>query len=121
MGSLVSPSEGKQFHFGKAGSSAAIVDGTRFGFRDFSLMLGDVQPGDRVPLHRHAYDEVFVVQAGHGRYTIGDEIVEADAGQIVVVPAGIPHTFTNPGTEPLHHLAVHGAPEVVIEWLEPLS
>jgi quercetin dioxygenase-like cupin family protein len=115
---LVSPEQGKQFKFG-AGSVAAIVDGERFGFQPFSLMIGEVRPGDRVPLHRHAYDEAFVVQEGRGRYEIGDQVIDAAAGEIVVVPAGIPHTFTNLGEEPLRHLAVHGAPAVVIEWLEP--
>jgi mannose-6-phosphate isomerase-like protein (cupin superfamily) len=43
----------------------------------------------------HPYTEVFVVQAGRLRFTVGDATIEASAGQIVIVPAGVPHKFTS--------------------------
>ncbi len=39
-------------------------------------------------LHRHPYEEVFVVQEGTATFTAGDETIEAKGGQVVVVPAG---------------------------------
>jgi mannose-6-phosphate isomerase-like protein (cupin superfamily) len=43
-----------------------------------------------------------VVQEGSATFTAGDEIVEAHGGQVVVVPAGVPHKFVNTGVPPPH-------------------
>jgi hypothetical protein len=50
-------------------------------------------------LHTHPYDEVFVVQEGDLTFTVGDVIVEAKGGQIVVAPAGTPHKVATPATD----------------------
>jgi len=42
---------------------------------------------------------VFIVTAGQLRFTSGTESVDAAAGTVVVVPIGIPHTFSNPFQE----------------------
>lgn len=119
MNYLVSPEQLGVFRFGSHGSAAAIFNGGNFGCPSISVMLGDVQPGDRVPLHRHDYDELFVVQAGIGIYTIGETSVKATAGHLVLIPAGQPHSITNAGSDVLRHTAFHAAPAVAIEWLEP--
>jgi len=59
-----------------------------------------------VPLHRHDCDELLVIHAGRGTYTVGDTTAEAGAGEIVVIPAGTPHRWFNHTDEPLVHTAV---------------
>jgi quercetin dioxygenase-like cupin family protein len=50
--------------------------------------------GDSPPLHRHdREDEVFHVLAGEVRFRVGDQEVLARAGDTVVGPRGVPHTF----------------------------
>ena len=45
--------------------------------------------------HLHAVeDHVWYVQAGHGRFWVGDEVVEAGPGSILHGPHGIPHAFS---------------------------
>jgi mannose-6-phosphate isomerase-like protein (cupin superfamily) len=52
--------------------------------------------------HRHAqHDEGFYVVSGTARFTVGSTVYEAPPGTLVMVPPGVPHTFANPGDEPL--------------------
>ena len=63
--------------------------------------------GDGPPLHTHPYDEVFIIRQGSGRFTIGDRIVEAGAGQILMAPAEVPHKFENLGPGRLETTDIH--------------
>jgi mannose-6-phosphate isomerase-like protein (cupin superfamily) len=67
-------------------------------------------------LHRHPYDETFVVYSGAARFTVGGEVVEAHAGQILVAPALVPHTFVTLGEYSAHH--IHASDRFITEWLE---
>jgi quercetin dioxygenase-like cupin family protein len=60
-----------------------------------SFFVGEFQPGTGPSLHRHPYDETFVVEAGSATLTLGDDTLELVAGQIIVVPAGAPHKFVS--------------------------
>jgi Cupin domain len=57
----------------------------------------DASPGSGPKLHKHPYEEVFVVQEGNATFTAGDEVIEVSGGQVVVVPAGVAHKFVNSG------------------------
>jgi len=53
------------------------------------------------PQHRHAqHDEGFYVVSGTARFTVGEQVHDAAAGTLVMIPPGAPHTFANPGEEP---------------------
>jgi mannose-6-phosphate isomerase-like protein (cupin superfamily) len=107
------------FPVGPAGSRASIFNGGAHAFPGVSLMLAELQPGEGPALHRHAYDEAFTIGEGLAAFTIDGVVVEAGPGDVVVVPAAVPHSFLNAGTEVLRLTAVHVAPKVEIEWLEP--
>lgn len=83
-----------------------------------SLILNTSEPGEGPRLHRHPYDETFVVEAGNLSFQLGDELHQAGPGDVVVVPAQVPHKFTNegPGTSKL--VCIHANPTIVGEWLE---
>jgi len=115
---LVRSSDLPQRGFGD-GIQASMFNGIDYGLSGTSMMFGEVAPGSRVQLHQHPYDELFMVREGQGAYTIGDVTVEAVAGDLVLIPAGVPHTFVNTGSEVLCHAAVHAAPRITIEWVEP--
>ena len=83
-----------------------------------SLILVDTSPGHGPRLHRHEYEEVFAVQSGSVRFTVGDETLDAGPGDVVVAPAGTPHGFVNSGSEQLRMVAIHVSPKFVTEWLE---
>ena len=107
-----------RFDVGPAGSYAHILNGVQHELPSVSLMLAELQPGEGPAWHRHAYDEVFSIAEGTATFTIGDETITVDYGQVVLVPAGVPHKFLNSGTGILKLTAVHVAPKVIIEWLD---
>jgi mannose-6-phosphate isomerase-like protein (cupin superfamily) len=93
-------------------------------FQDFehggtgiSMIFVDAAPGRGPALHRHDYDEVFVVQEGQATMTAGEREIVVQAGDIVVVPAGQPHGFVNSGDGPLRQIDIHLSPRYVTEWL----
>ena len=65
--------------------------------------------GDRIPLHRHDVDEVVVVLAGQGAYSLAGEVSDVTPGDVVFIPAGTDHGTTNTGDRPLHLHAVFPA------------
>ena len=83
-----------------------------------SVIVVDAPPGGGPKLHRHPYEEVFVIQEGSVTFMAGGETIEAKGGQVVVVPAGVAHKFTNSGTGRLRQVDVHASDKFVTEWLE---
>ena len=63
--------------------------------------------GDGPRLHVHPYDEVFIVRTGRAQFTIGDDKIEAEAGQILLGPANVPHKFANLGPGRLETTDIH--------------
>ena len=82
-----------------------------------SIILVDAGPGRGPALHKHPYEEVFIVQEGRATFTAGDEEREVSAGAIVIVPGGTPHRFVNSGDRPLRQVAIHVSPRFATEWL----
>lgn len=93
-------------------------EGYRFGEVGTSFIWVEANPGEGPKLHRHPYAEVFVVLEGRARYTVGDETVEAGAGQVLIAPAGTPHRFVNAGPGPLKQIDIHASDRFDTEWLE---
>jgi len=100
------------------GIAAGLFNGVQHGLADISLMFGEVQPGAEVGLHRHTYEELFVIHQGQAAFTIDGTTVDVRAGDLVVIPAGAPHRFVNTGADVLQQTAVHAADAIAIEWLE---
>ena len=94
------------------------LQGYQYGDTNISLILVDVAPGEGPKLHVHPYEEVFVIQEGSATYTIGSTTLEAKAGQIAIVPAGVPHKFVNSGSGRLLQVDIHHSPRFITQWLE---
>ena len=69
----------------------------------------DAADGEGPGLHWHPYAETFVVLAGRGRFFRGDEVLEATAGDLLVVPPRTLYRFVAVGPDPLLCVAIHGA------------
>jgi quercetin dioxygenase-like cupin family protein len=78
-------------------------------FESSALLVGlnSLQNGQAQPLHDHAnQDKFYLVLAGTGRFTVGDETRECSAGDLVLAPAGIPHGVVNQAADLLTFLTV---------------
>ena len=83
-----------------------------------SLILDDSEPGHGPRLHRHPYDETWVVREGNLTFQLGEERVAAGPGDVVIAPPGVPHKFTNDGPGRSRLVCIHANPTMVTEWLE---
>lgn len=99
-------------------SGAREWEGYHFNDTAVSLILVDLPPGGGPRLHRHPYAELFIVHEGRARFTVGAATVDAEAGQIVIVPAEVPHKFINVGQGILRQTDIHVSNQFVTEWLE---
>lgn len=82
------------------------------------LILDHSEPGQGPRLHRHPYDETWVVQEGNLTFQVGEERHQAQTGDIVIVPPDAPHKFTNDGPGPSSLVCIHANPTMVTDWLE---
>jgi mannose-6-phosphate isomerase-like protein (cupin superfamily) len=67
--------------------------------------------GEGPTLHVHPYDEIFTITEGRARFTVGDGTIDAEAGDVVLGPANIPHGYQNLGPGRLDSLDIHLSPE----------
>jgi quercetin dioxygenase-like cupin family protein len=82
-----------------------------------SFFLLHTPPGEGPALHHHPYAETFIIQEGQATFTVGDDMIEARAGDIVVAPANVPHGFVNSGSRLLRSVNIHPVPEMETVWL----
>ncbi len=80
-----------------------------------SVVLLDAAPGDQQAPHTHPVEEIVVVQQGAATFFLGAEQARiVRAGEVVRIPANIPHRWVVAGDRRLLAVAVHGAAEIVI-------
>ena len=99
-------------------------DGNTYEFEGFrqntevSFIWVDIPPGGSVRLHKHPYEEIFIIQEGVSSFMVGSTTLEAVAGQIMIVPANVPHKFMNNGDRQLKQIDIHVNKEFITDWLE---
>ena len=85
---------------------------------DVTVVMEEVAPGDRIPLHRHRVNEAVMIVSGEAEVTLGDEVVRPVAGSTVFIPAGTVHGHRNVGSDVLRIVAIFPAVVVDMEMLE---
>lgn len=83
------------------------LEGERIGAGVTVLFFSSETPGAGPKLHVHPYEELFIIRRGRARFTVGDEELEAEAGDIVFGPANTPHKFVNLGPGRLETTDIH--------------
>lgn len=102
------PSDGNTYDF----------EGSQYDDTDVSFIWVDMPPGAKVRMHQHPYKEVFIIEEGSSTFTVGSDRLEAHAGQVIVVPAGVPHKFANSGQGRLRQIDIHVSKTISTQWLE---
>jgi quercetin dioxygenase-like cupin family protein len=82
-----------------------------------TFLLVDAPPGSGPALHQHPYEEIIIVQEGHGTFVLDGEESEVQGGEVVIIPAEVPHRFVNSGDGPLRQIDIHLSSHFVTEWL----
>lgn len=97
------------------GGSVRIVQGDEHDLGGVSVAISDNPPGGGAPEHRHSCGEVFVVYEGRGVYTIGESVIVAEPGDVVIVPPHTWHSFRSDGDTRLRHVGVFSRGHVDFE------
>lgn len=100
------------------GSLRGVYQGSELGGSVSLIMVSSDTPGSGPKLHRHPYDETFVIRHGAAEFTLGEQRRIGRAGNVLVAPATVPHKFVDLGEGRLETVNIHAAPEIVTEWLE---
>ena len=93
-------------------------EGFQYQDTEISFIWVDMPPGGTIRLHKHPYKEIFIVQEGVSTFTVGSETLQAQAGQVIIVPAEMPHKFSNLGSLRLKQIDIHINKEFLTDWLE---
>jgi len=93
-------------------------EGTQYQDTEVSFIWVDMPPGGTIRLHKHPYKEIFIIQEGVATFTVGSATLEAHAGQIVIVPADVPHKFMNSSDKQLRQIDIHVNKQFITYWLE---
>ena len=104
---IVGPRDGKAGNLGSIGVRF-MIDTEETTAGGFSLIEHPLPPRRMAaPLHRHSReDEYSYVLAGRMGALLGDEVVYAEAGDLVHKPRDQWHTFWNAGDEPCRILEI---------------
>ena len=102
----------------REGVGSYEFEGYLHGDSAVSFIWIDLPPGEGPRLHKHPYEEIFIVQEGRPRFTVGTETLDAQPGQIIVVPPETPHKFVNNGPGRARLVCLQSNPKLETEWLE---
>jgi mannose-6-phosphate isomerase-like protein (cupin superfamily) len=75
------------------------------------LVIMTIPPGGEIGEEVHEVDQILTFVSGVGQATVSGETRNVVQGDLVVVPAGRKHNFTNEGPNPLVLYTVYGPPE----------
>jgi quercetin dioxygenase-like cupin family protein len=77
-------------------------EGPNFAMRRFIM-----EPGGGMPMHTNTVEHEQYVLRGGARIQIGDDVHQVKAGDVVYIPAGVPHTYeADQGDEAFEFLCV---------------
>jgi quercetin dioxygenase-like cupin family protein len=65
-----------------------------------------IQPGGGMPNHTNLVEHEQYVLNGQAKIGIGDRVYAVQKGDVVFIPAGIPHWYQNTGEEPFEFLCM---------------
>lgn len=76
------------------------------------LVIMTIPAGGEIGAETHPdTDQILTIVSGVGVSTVSGQTRQLEPGDLVVVPAGLHHNFTNTGVNPLVLYTVYGPPE----------
>ena len=84
---------------------------------NFAMRKFSMEPGGGMPKHTNTVEHEQYVLRGRARIGLGDEVVEVKQGDVLYIPAGLPHWYEALGDEPFEFLCMVPNKEDRIEIL----
>lgn len=95
----VIPIDRLESFYDEPGEYGWIMEGSKHGFARTSVIITQTAPNGGPPLHTHNTEEIHVLPECHLAYVMGESTFEVRGPCVVNIPAHLPHTFLNIGSE----------------------
>jgi quercetin dioxygenase-like cupin family protein len=93
-------------HIGLVGDTYTITVTGEDTAGKFSVIDMHIPPGGGPPLHRHDFEETFILLEGKMEATFRGQKVTIKAGDTATIPANAPHQFKNVSSEPVRLICI---------------
>jgi mannose-6-phosphate isomerase-like protein (cupin superfamily) len=100
------PEEPPGYQGHAAGFRRAELVGQASGAAHTGLWHCELDERGWLATHVHSYEEAFYVLEGTAAIRVGERAYQLGAGDYGVVPVGVPHAWSNPGSAPARWLAM---------------
>lgn len=90
----------------------APEESPHFAMRNFVIAAGGY-----MPLHTNTIEHEQYVLSGRAKVVLGERTIEAGPGDVLLIPAGLPHSYATLGDEPYSFLCLIPKDEDRIEIL----
>ena len=98
---------------------ARIFDGSKHGDDiGVSAFIVDLPTGAGPKRHVHPYEEIFITINGKVELEAAGKVRTTGPDEVCIVPANVPHTFTNVGTTRATMVNIHANPSVITDFVE---
>ena len=74
--------------------------------QNFNFAIVAFDAGSRNKFHKHSGDQILVITEGTGKVATDDEVLEVNAGDVVVIPAGENHWHGAPDATAMAHITI---------------
>lgn len=82
---------------------------------NFAMRKFSIEPGGEMPMHTNTVEHEQLVLNGKADIVIGEQKFIVEKDDIVLIPAGVPHSYKTLGDEPFEFLCVVPNKQDVIE------
>lgn len=73
---------------------------------NFAMRCFTIEPGGFMPLHTNSVEHEQYVLQGRAEVRFGQEVRTVQAGDVVFIPAGLPHSYRTLDNEPFRFLCL---------------
>lgn len=84
---------------------------------NFAMRNFIIDAGGHMPLHTNSVEHEQYVLSGRAKVVLGETTIEAKAGDVLLIPAGVAHSYETIGDEPYSFLCLVPKGEDKIEIL----
>jgi len=91
------------------------------GSADSAVVYFEIEPRNRLAEHTDSADEILYMVAGDAEAQVGDERERLTAGDLAVIPAMVPHSVVNVGTETVKVVGFFAESEIISTFNESVQ
>jgi quercetin dioxygenase-like cupin family protein len=90
------------------------------GAKNSAVVYFEIAPAHRLGTHTDSAEELMLILGGEAEVSVGDEQGQLSAGEIVLVPAMVPHSMHNVGEETVRVVGFLPTSTVMSTFEQPL-